>query len=42
MAIGKSFWLCTALAASGCLAALNGADAQQTTTTAQAAETAAI
>jgi len=37
MAIGRSFWLRTALAASGCLAALSGAHAQQSTTTAPAA-----
>src|ERR1700722_10836600 len=36
MAIGKSFWLRTALAASGCLAALGGAHAQQTAATPQA------
>jgi iron complex outermembrane recepter protein len=36
MAFGMSFWLRTALAASGCLAALSGAHAQQSTTTAQA------
>ena len=37
MAISRSFWLRTALAASGCLAALSGAHAQQSTTTAPAA-----
>ena len=36
MAIGRSFWLRTALAASGCLAALSGAHAQQSTPTAPA------
>ena len=37
MAISRSFWLRTALAASGCLAVLSGAHAQQSTTTAPAA-----
>jgi iron complex outermembrane receptor protein len=37
MAISRSFWLRTALAASGCLAALSAAHAQQSTTIAPAA-----
>jgi len=36
MAFGKSFWLRTALAASGCLVFVSGAHAQQSTTTTQA------